>query len=126
MKVCFEALNNDSKAIRGAHILILGLADKANVDDDRESPTYKLIEKLENLGASVEFHDPYVPVIPKTREHAEYAGRKSVEKISDQYHLILSSTCHDEYKAHHLSTYKAPIFDTRNCVSGKSAKYYKA
>ena len=126
VKVCFEALNNDSKAVKGAHILILGLAYKANVDDDRESPTYKLIEKLENLGAAVEFHDPYVPVIPKTREHAEYAGRKSVEKISDQYDLILISTGHDEYKSHDFSAYKAPIVDARNCVSGKPSKYYKA
>jgi UDP-N-acetyl-D-glucosamine dehydrogenase len=126
VKVCFEALNNDSKAIKGAHILILGLAYKANVDDDRESPTYKLIEKLENLGAEVEFHDPYVPVIPKTREHAVYAGRKSVEKISDQYDLILISTGHDEYKSHDFSGYKAPVVDTRNCVSIKPAKYYKA
>jgi len=126
VKVCFEALNNEGRSVKGARILILGLAYKANVDDDRESPTYKLIEKLENLGAAVEFHDPYVPVIPKTREHAAYAGRKSVEKISDQYDLILISTGHDEYKSHDFSAYKAPIVDTRNCVSRKPTKYYKA
>jgi UDP-N-acetyl-D-glucosamine dehydrogenase len=126
VKVCFEALNNEGKAIRGSSILILGLAYKANVDDDRESPTYKLIEKLENLGASVEFHDPYVPVIPITREHAEYAGRRSVETISDRYDLILISTGHDEYKLHDFSAYTAPVVDTRNCVSTKPIKYYKA
>ena len=78
VKVCFEALNNDGKAIKGAKILLLGLAYKANVDDDRESPTYKLIEKFEALGGEVFYHDPHVPVIPMTREHAEYAGRRSV------------------------------------------------
>ena len=83
VKVCFEALNNESKAIRGAKILILGLAYKANVDDDRESPTYKLFEKFEALGGEVFYHDPHVPVIPMTREHAEYAGRRSVAEITD-------------------------------------------
>lgn len=128
VKVCFEALNNDGKAIKGAKILLLGLAYKANVDDDRESPTYKLIEKFEGLGAEVFYHDPYVPTIPVTREHAEYAGRKSEAEITDGYDLIVLSTGHDEYKKHDFSGYGIPLVDTRNAVpiNFRPAKYHRA
>ena len=128
VKVCFEALNNDGKAIKGAKILLLGLAYKANVDDDRESPTYKLIEKFEALGGEVFYHDPHVPVIPMTREHAEYAGRKSVSEISDEYDLIVLSTGHDEYSSHDFSGYRCPLVDTRNAipVSNRPLKHHKA
>ncbi len=128
VKVCFEALNNDSKAIKGARILILGLAYKANVDDDRESPSYKLIEKFEALGAQVFYHDPFVPAIPLTREHAEYAGRKSEFQISDNYDLIVLSTGHDVYKSHDFSAYEIPLVDTRNAVpvENRPSRYYKA
>ena len=74
-----EALDRRlGKGLTGAKILLLGLAYKKNVDDMRESPSLKLIELLEARGATVDYHDPYIPVIPKTREHAELAGRRSV------------------------------------------------
>lgn len=128
VKISFEALNNDSKAIRGARILLLGLAYKANVEDDRESPTYKLIEKFEGLGGEVFYHDPYVPVIPMTREHAKYAGRKSEAEVTDGYDLIVLSTGHDEYKDHDFSGYGIPLVDTRNAIPEKNRpkKYWKA
>jgi UDP-N-acetyl-D-glucosamine dehydrogenase len=128
VKVSFEALNNDGKAINGARILLLGLAYKANVDDDRESPTYKLIEKFEALGGEVSYHDPYVPVIPMTREHAKYAGRKAEAEITGDYDLIVLSTGHDAYKDHDFSGYGMPLVDTRNAVPAKNrpAKYHKA
>jgi len=126
VKVAFQALNDEGKSIKGSRVLILGLAYKANVDDDRESPTYKLIHKLEALGAKVEFHDPFVPVIPRTREHAEYAGRKSVASVTGDYDLILLSTGHDAYKEMDFSQFTIPVVDTRNCVSKRPAKYYRA
>src|SRR3954462_13740216 len=61
------ALNDRSKSIKGAHILILGLAYKPDVDDVRESPSFELIEKMEHLGATVEYNDPHVPATPKMR-----------------------------------------------------------
>jgi UDP-N-acetyl-D-glucosamine dehydrogenase len=53
-----KALNDRGRHLKGAKILILGLAYKANVDDDRESPSYHLIDKLEKLGAKVSYNDP--------------------------------------------------------------------
>ena len=128
VRVAFEALNQDGKAVKGARILILGLAYKANVDDDRESPSYKLIQKFEGLGARVEYHDPFVPVIPKTREHAEYAGRKSVAGITPDYDLLVLATGHDAYKQFDFSGYAVPLVDTRNAVPAgrRPRKYYKA
>ena len=120
-----EALNDDAKSVKGAKILLLGMAYKPNVDDDRESPSYVLTEKLEAKGAQVSYNDPYVPEIRMTREHPQYAGRKSVE-ISDDYDCILLATHHNEYKDFDFSAFKCPVVDTRNCVSTPPIKYYKA
>ena len=92
-----DALNKDGKALQGSKILVLGLAYKANVDDCRESPSFVLMEKLEAKGAIVEYHDSYVPVVPSTREHAQFTGKQSCE-VEDTYDLILLSTDHVEYQ----------------------------
>jgi UDP-N-acetyl-D-glucosamine dehydrogenase len=120
-----EALNDEAKSIKGSKILMLGMAYKPNVDDDRESPSYVLMKKLEDKGAAVSFNDPYVPVIKETREHPEFAGRKSVD-ISDDYDCILLATHHNEYKAFDFSAFKCPVVDTRNCVTKRPEKYYRA
>ena len=111
-----EALNDEGKAIKGSKILLLGLAYKPNVDDDRESPSYCLLKKLETRGATVSYHDPHVPEIRPSRAHSDLAGRQSVE-ITDDYDCILLATDHEEYKKHDFSAYGNPIIDTRNCVS---------
>ena len=64
-----DALNAQQKAIKGSSILVLGLSYKPNVDDERESPSYFLVEMLSQRGAKVSYLDPYVPVIKPTREH---------------------------------------------------------
>lgn len=110
-----EVLNEFGKPIKGSKILILGLAYKANIDDDRESPSYYLLEKLQAKGAIVEYNDPYIPVIKPTREHSKFVGKKSVE-ISSEYDLLLISTAHDEYKSMTLARFNVPILDTRNLI----------
>jgi UDP-N-acetyl-D-glucosamine dehydrogenase len=64
------ALNSQRKALNGSRILILGLAYKPNVDDERQSPSYVLMDLLQERGAEVAYYDPYVPVIKLTREHS--------------------------------------------------------
>jgi UDP-N-acetyl-D-glucosamine dehydrogenase len=120
-----EVLNDEGKALRGAKVLILGLAYKANVDDDRESPSYRIMELLERKGAKVFYNDPYVPVIKPSREYQHYAGRKSRE-LSNDYDLILIATPHDEYKSFDFSSITVPILDTRNVVQGNGVKVHKA
>ena len=85
------------------------------MDDDRESPGYVLIEKLEAKGAKVDYHDPYVPVIRPSREHSHLAGRKSVS-IDSPCDLVLISTAHQEFKKHNFAGLASPLIDTRNCV----------
>ena len=120
-----DALNEEGKAIKGSNILILGLAYKANVDDCRESPSFVLIESLSRKGAAVSYHDPYVPVIPETREHPDLVGKRSVE-ITDDFDLILISTDHSEYRNFDFSDFSCPMVDSRNCILNKPLKYYKA
>ena len=62
-----EVLNEHGKPVKGARILLLGLAYKPNVDDERESPSYRLMEKLESFGADVSYNDPFIPTIRLTR-----------------------------------------------------------
>ena len=120
-----EVLNVYGKSLKGSNILVLGLAYKANVDDMRESPTFLLFDKLEELGANVEYNDPYIPVVTPTREHAKYTGRKSMP-VTGNYDLILISTAHNEYQSIDFSKFTIPIVDTRNTVVGKSPFFYKA
>jgi len=108
-----DALNEAGKPLKGARILLLGLAYKANVDDERESPSYHLIAKLEEKGAIVEYNDPYIPAIRSTREFPQYAGKKSVE-ITDNFDLILIATAHDSYRKIDFGRFNIPIVDTRN------------
>jgi len=122
-----EALNTVGKPIKGSKILLLGLAYKADVDDDRESPSYILIEKLEDKGAKVDYHDPYVPAIRPSREHSHLAGRKSVP-IETSCDMLLISTAHGPFKTHDFSKLKVPLVDTRNCVAtiNRPELYFRA
>ena len=71
-----DALNSQQKSINGSRILILGLAYKPNVDDERQSPSYVLMDLLQARGAEVAYYDPYVPVIKPTREHRTFRWKK--------------------------------------------------
>ena len=98
-----EALNDKGKAIKGSRILILGLAYKPNVDDERESPSYRLLEKLAQRGAEVAYHDPYVPVIRPTREHPQWAGTESVPWDQTTIERIRSRRHRDSPRLRELS-----------------------
>lgn len=64
-----EALSDRGVAMKGARVLVLGIAYKRDVDDMRESPAVRLIELLQERGAEVVYHDPYVPRVPRMRQH---------------------------------------------------------
>lgn len=127
-----EALNDQKKAVNGSRILLLGLAYKANVDDMRESPTFILLDLLKNRGAEVAYHDPFVPVINPTREHAHWTGTRSVpwnKETVSSYDAVLISTAHDAVNYKELGNWAKCIIDTRNAmkqVPNPAAKVYKA
>jgi UDP-N-acetyl-D-glucosamine dehydrogenase len=127
-----DALNAQRKAIKGSKILILGLAYKPNVDDERESPSYVLMDLLQQRGAELQYYDPYVPVIKPTREHSHWAGKKSVEwnrATIESFDLVLIATNHSCVNYQDLADWAHCIVDTRNAMSGihpQSGKVWKA
>jgi len=126
-----DALNTRNKAVKGSRVLILGLAYKPNVDDERESPSYVLMDLLSECGAELDYYDPYVPVIKPTREHSHWAGKKSVEwdrATIESFDLVLIATNHSCVNYQELADWAQGIVDTRNAMSGtlRSGKVWKA
>lgn len=107
-----DCLNEHGKALKGAKILLLGLAYKADVDDMRESPSLELIRLLEAKGAVVSYHDPYIEEIGPTREYAFLQGRRS-RPLSHQYDCYLVSTRHSCFSPTEILSYGVPVVDTR-------------
>jgi UDP-N-acetyl-D-glucosamine dehydrogenase len=127
-----DALNEQQKSVRGSRVLVIGLAYKPNVDDERESPSYVLMELLAEKGAQVDYHDPYVPVIRPTREHPNWAGKKSVpwdETTISSFDVVLIATNHSNINYNELSQWANCIVDTRNAMAATTAargKVWKA
>ncbi|HCY77292.1 MAG TPA: nucleotide sugar dehydrogenase [Ignavibacteriales bacterium] len=125
-----EVLNKFKKSLNGSKILILGASYKKDIDDMRESPSLKLIEILREKGAKVDYNDPYIPKLPKTRRY-QY-DMESVElnkKNLSKYDLILLSTDHSEYNYKFISASSKLVLDTRNAFERagiKSEKVFKA
>jgi len=116
-----EALNAQKKSVNGSRVLVLGLSYKPNVDDDRESPSYVLMNLLQKLGAEVAYHDPYVPVIRKTREHAHWAGTRSVNwdrQTIGGFDAVIIATNHKSVSCEQLAEWAHCIVDTRNAMAG--------
>jgi UDP-N-acetyl-D-glucosamine dehydrogenase len=116
-----EVLNVRRKPLNGSSVLIVGLAYKPNVDDDRESPSYVLMELLTKAGAKVSYYDPHVPVIRMTREHSHWAGTKSVswdEPTIKQFDAVLIATNHGAVDYKQLAAWAPTIIDTRNAMHG--------
>jgi UDP-N-acetyl-D-glucosamine dehydrogenase len=127
-----DALNSQRKPLKGSRILVLGLAYKPNVDDERSSPSYVLMELLEERGATVDYYDPYVPMIKPTREHSQFAGRKSVEwkrSTIESFDAVLIATNHSSVNYQELGDWARCIVDTRNAMAPVKAalgKVWKA
>ena len=116
-----DALNTQRKAMNGAKVLLLGLAYKPDVDDDRESPSYVLLDLLRKRGAEVAYYDPHVPVIRPSREHSHWAGTRSVvwnEQVLRGFDAVLIATHHKSVNYQELAEWAPCILDTRNAMAG--------
>jgi len=112
-----EAINQAGRSIVGATVLILGLSYKPDIDDDRESPSFELIELLQERGAVVSYCDPYVPFARKGRKHD--LGLASVPCTAEEfakYDAVLVSTPHTQFKDAALYANVKLAVDTRNIV----------
>jgi UDP-N-acetyl-D-glucosamine dehydrogenase len=116
-----EALNARGRPASGSRVLILGLAYKPDVADDRESPSYHLMDRLAERGAEVAYHDPHLPVIQPSRDHSAWAGTRSVpwdrETISG-FDVVVIATRHGGVDYAALAEWARCIVDTRNAMAG--------
>jgi UDP-N-acetyl-D-glucosamine dehydrogenase len=112
------ALNDAAKSVKNARICVLGLSYKANIDDDRESPSYEIIELLEDAGALVDYCDPFFPVARAGRKHD--LNRASVPCTAEAlagYDALIVATAHDPFKDPAIYRGSGLVIDTRNIVN---------
>ncbi len=122
-----EAFSRRGRGLAGARFLMVGLAYKKNVDDARESPSYKLWELLEREGVEVSYHDPFIPVVPPSREHGRYAGRPSVSlDRAGEFDAVLIATDHDGIDWPGLLDSAKLVIDTRGVYRKPNPKVIKA
>ncbi len=114
-----EALNSRKKSINGSTVLLLGMAYKKDVDDQRESPSFKLIELLQEKGAEVIYNDPHIPSIKPVRKYS--FTMESIEltpEILASVDCVLLATNHSAYDYPFILKHSDLIIDTRNVFSG--------
>lgn len=112
------ALNDHRKSLKGAKVLVLGVAYKKDVDDLRESPSLKIIQLLLQRGANLDYNDPYFPRMPKMR-HYNYEDLKSVPldpKSLASYDAVVIATDHSSYDYVGIVDAAKLIVDTRNAT----------
>jgi UDP-N-acetyl-D-glucosamine dehydrogenase len=114
-----RALNSHKKPINGTKVLVLGVAYKPDIDDERESPALEIIDELRCLGADVSFYDPYISVLKETRKHPDLAGQESIswnrETIA-RFDAAVIVTDHTDIDYYSLSQWVHCIVDTRNVM----------
>jgi len=123
-----EVLRNCQISIHNSKLLLLGVTYKKNIDDLRESPALKLIEILHEKGAEVDYYDPYVLQLPKTRKYN--FKMKSIETSSlisclPSYNIVILSTDHDAFNYKLIAQHSKLIIDTRNVFGRKGIKSTK-
>ncbi len=114
-----DGLNERGRPLRGARILLLGLAYKKNVGDTRESPAVEILEILEKKGADVSYSDPHIPVFPLMRRY--HTDLKSVELTPEAvaaYDCVVLVTDHDAFDYDLLLKNARFIVDTRGVFPG--------
>jgi UDP-N-acetyl-D-glucosamine dehydrogenase len=109
-----DALNERGKAIKGARILVLGIAYKKNVDDRRESPAIELMDLLQHKGALISYSDPHVPrFIPMRRHDFDLASVPLTPETLTAADCVLLATDHDRFDYDLIKAHARLIVDTR-------------
>lgn len=116
------ALNQHRKSINGSRILILGIAYKKDIDDDRESPGYAIMDMLMQKGAAVCYNDPWIPVLKPTRK---YDFKLKSETLSPEFlaklDAVIIVTDHSDYDIAQIVKHAKIVVDTRNATAGITA-----
>lgn len=114
------ALNDDGKAVRGSRVAVLGVAYKRDVDDPRESPSFKLLELLQKRGAIISYNDPHVEVLPAMRHYDVplLASEALTAEYLAKQDCVLIATDHSAYDWEFIARHSRLIVDTRNATRG--------
>ena len=113
-----DALNERQKSLKGARVLLLGVAYKKDIDDLRESPSLKLMQLLIERGAKLDYNDPYFPALHKMR-HYDYSQMRSVNldpQSLASYDCVLISTDHSSYDYEQIAEAAKLVVDSRNAT----------
>lgn len=114
-----EALNEKGKSIKGSRLLILGVSYKPDIDDDRESPAFAIMELLQKEGAILDYSDPYIPKLKKTRKFDfSKESVKLTPKTLKVYDGIVIATNHSAFNYKLIEKHAQLIIDTRNALKG--------
>lgn len=123
------ALNDDAKSVRGSRIVVLGVAYKKDIDDVRESPALDVINLLLERGASVVYHDPFVPSIRLEDEHiASIHGHPTMQSTPYSAELLAGADCvvivtdHSGFQWHDILEHSKLVVDTRNAVAAAKSQ----
>lgn len=125
-----KALNEEGKSIKGAKVLVLGLSYKEDIDDDRESPSYEIIELLQDTGARVAYCDPFFPTARPGRKHKlQMTSIPCTPEAFGGYDAVVLSTGHKPFRQSLLYANVRLLVDTRNAVQlppGSATRLVKA
>ena len=111
-----DALNDRERPLRGARILVVGVAYKPNVADTRDSPAYEIVETLQRKGAAVDYHDPHVPTFAVGE--VALACVDLAEADLSTWDVVLILTAHDGCDWKRIAREGALVIDTRNATEG--------
>jgi UDP-N-acetyl-D-glucosamine dehydrogenase len=117
-----KALSDHNKPLKGAKVLVLGLAYKKDVDDLRESPTLKIMDLLIQEGAEVSYKDPHIPKCTGMRHYPHFDMKSTAlsERVLQESDLVLLVTDHSAYDYHWIASQARLIVDTRNAFKGQT------
>ncbi|MDP6924503.1 MAG: nucleotide sugar dehydrogenase [Candidatus Scalindua sp.] len=125
-----EALNQHEKSLNGSKVLVLGVAYKKDIDDERESPGYTIMNMLLEKGAIVSYNDPWIPVLKQTRKFN--FRKKSIpitQEVLQEMDAVIIVTDHSAYDYAEIVKHSDLIIDTRNAtnkIDGADVKVYSA
>jgi UDP-N-acetyl-D-glucosamine dehydrogenase len=114
-----EALNNHRKSLNGSRILVLGIAYKKDIDDDRESPGYAIMDMLIKKSADVCYNDPWVPTLKPTRKYDfKMQSTDLSPEFLSQLDAVIIVTDHSDYDFEQIVRHSKIVVDTRNATAG--------
>jgi UDP-N-acetyl-D-glucosamine dehydrogenase len=114
-----DALNDERKAVNGSRVLVLGIAYKKDIDDMRESPALDVMRLLEELGADVVYHDPYVPSFQENGVRHESVGltASELDRELDRADAVVIVTDHTSVDYQRVVNHTSVVVDTRNATA---------